>query len=73
MCIKIAIVDDHPILVKGLRSMLNHNPDMEIIDTYMDGEALLKGFENEQPDILLMDIQMQGMSWLLFCIKNIRT
>jgi DNA-binding NarL/FixJ family response regulator len=42
MRIKITIIDDHPLLIKGLQSMLSHYPDMEIIGTYQDGEGLLK-------------------------------
>lgn len=61
MIIKIAILDDHPLLIKGLQSMLGHYDDMDITATYADAEELLKGFKNDQPDILLLDIQMQGM------------
>ena len=60
MRIKITIIDDHPLLIKGLQSMLGHHPDMEIIGTYQDGDALLKGLKDEQPDVLLLDIQMHG-------------
>jgi DNA-binding NarL/FixJ family response regulator len=60
MRIKITIIDDHPLLIKGLQSMLGHHPDMEIIGTYQDGDALLKGLKGEQPDVLLLDIQMHG-------------
>lgn len=57
---RIAIVDDHPLLIKGLQSMLSHYPDLEILGAYLNGETLLKGLEEEQPDVLLLDIQMQG-------------
>lgn len=60
MRIKITIIDDHPLLIKGLQSMLSYHPDMEIIGTYQDGEGLLKGLKEEQPDVLLLDIQMHG-------------
>ncbi len=61
MIIKIGIIDDHPLLIKGLKSMLRHHRDMEIIGCYLDGASLLKGLEEEQPDVLLLDIQMQGI------------
>lgn len=60
MDIKIVIVDDHPLLIKGLQSMLSHHPDMKIVGAYLDGDALLKGLAEEQADVLLLDIQMQG-------------
>ena len=60
MSIKITIIDDHPLLIKGLQSMLSHHPDIEIIATYQDSTRLLKALQTDQPDVLLLDIQMQG-------------
>lgn len=60
MSIKIAIVDDHPLLIKGLQSMLQLNPDIEITGTYLNGKELLADIAKEQPDVLLLDIQMPG-------------
>ncbi len=62
MSIKIAIVDDHPLLIKGLQSMLQLNPDMEITGTYFNGKDLLQGIALVQPDVLLLDIQMPGQN-----------
>ena len=42
--------------------MLSHYDDMEVIGTYLNGEALLQGLKEEQPDVLLLDIQMQGQT-----------
>lgn len=61
MPINIAIVDDHPLLIKGLQSMLGHHTDMRIVGTYLDGKALLEGLQDISVDVLLLDIQMQGM------------
>lgn len=58
--IRIAIVDDHPLLIKGLRSMLQHCTDIEITGTYHNGRELFAGLREIQPDVLLLDIQMQG-------------
>ncbi len=60
MAIKIAIVDDHPVLLKGLRNILSYAPDIEIIGTYKDGKELLHALRVTQPDVLLLDIQMPG-------------
>jgi len=60
MKINIAIADDHPLVLNGLRHVLQHNGEMNVISTYMDGEDLLKGLEASVPDILLLDIQMPG-------------
>jgi len=58
--IRIAIVDDHPLLIKGLSAMLQHCADIEIAGTYHNGYELFAGLRERQPDVLLLDIQMQG-------------
>lgn len=60
MSIKLTIIDDHPLLIKGLQSMFNHHSDMEVIGVYQDGTGLLEGLKENQPDVLLLDIQMHG-------------
>ena len=60
MSIKVSIIDDHPLLIKGLQTMLGHYPDIKIISTFSNGTALLNGLKEEEPDVLLLDIQLQG-------------
>jgi len=56
----IAIIDDHPLLIKGLQSMLGHYPDITITGTFLNGATLMESLKEEQPDVLLLDIQMEG-------------
>jgi len=60
MKIKVAIADDHPLVINGLRHILGNCADMEITGTYNDGAELLAGMVQQQPDVLLLDIQMPG-------------
>lgn len=60
MTINIAIADDHPIVIKGLRNTLADYPYIALKGTYPNGTRLLEGLEKEQPDILLLDIQLPG-------------
>lgn len=60
--IRIAIVDDHPLLIKGLCTMLQLCADIEITGTYLSGRELLNGLKEVQPDVLLLDIQMRGQA-----------
>ncbi len=60
MQIRIAIADDHPIVIKGLLNVLSDYGDILVTGTYSDGTQLLKGLEKSLPDILLLDIQMPG-------------
>jgi DNA-binding NarL/FixJ family response regulator len=58
MHIKIAITDDHPMVVTGIRNMLYYQKHIEVANVYYTGQALLEGLRNEQPDVLLLDIQL---------------
>jgi len=58
MSIKIAIVDDHPLLIKGLQTMLQHAANIKVTGTYHSGKELFNGLKEHQPDVLLLDIQM---------------
>ena len=60
--IKIAIADDHPLVINGLHHILENNPDMEITGSYVNGSELLTGLSKLQPDVLLLDIHMPGQT-----------
>jgi DNA-binding NarL/FixJ family response regulator len=62
MKIKIAIADDHPLVINGLRHILGNSDDIEIVNSYADGKELLAGLEQQEPDVLLLDIQMPGQT-----------
>jgi DNA-binding NarL/FixJ family response regulator len=56
--IKIAIADDHPMIIDGLKTMLALYPHITIVGSYLTGTSLLKGLEEIVPDVLLLDIQL---------------
>jgi DNA-binding NarL/FixJ family response regulator len=58
MSIRIAIADDHQMVINGIKTMLADYSGISIIDTYLNGEELLAGFTNQYPDVLLLDIQL---------------
>ena len=60
--IKLAITDDQVIILKGLQKILADVPHISIVGVYNNGDDLLSGIEKEQPDVLLLDIQMPGKS-----------
>jgi len=60
--IKIAIADDHPLVINGLHHILGNCADMEVTGSYANGSELLKGIAKVQPDVLLLDIQMPGQT-----------
>jgi DNA-binding NarL/FixJ family response regulator len=62
--IKVLIVDDHPVVRKGLHSCLANRENLKVVGEAGDGaEAILK-VKELSPDIVLMDINMPGMDGL---------
>jgi len=60
--IKVLLVDDHALFREGLGMIISNQPDMEVIGEASDGlEATVKA-EELRPELILMDIQMPGMS-----------
>lgn len=56
--IKVAITDDHPIVIDGLCNALQSQQDIELRGTYRNGAELLKGIQKNQVDVLLLDLQL---------------
>lgn len=62
MKIRVAIADDHPLVVNGLHHILTNCTDMEVVGSYTNGRELLRGIGLSLPDVLLLDIQMPGQT-----------
>lgn len=58
MSIKVSIADDHPIVTNGLVKILQDFENIKVLDKYASGKALLEGLKLQQPDILLLDMQL---------------
>jgi NarL family two-component system response regulator LiaR len=70
-CIRLLVVDDHAIIRKGLRAVLELVPDMEIVGEAADGKQALKLSDDLHPDVVLMDLMMPEMDGIA-CIKAIK-
>ncbi len=62
MDIRIAIADDHSLVISGLHHILANCEDMVITGSYTNGKELLAGLATQVPDVLLLDIHMPGQS-----------
>jgi DNA-binding NarL/FixJ family response regulator len=69
--LKIILVDDHALVLEGLRGLLANEPDIEVIATATDGAGLLALLDHHQPDVVVMDLQMPTQDGLS-CLEEIR-
>ena len=60
--IKVVLVDDHRIVLDGLVSLLESDPDFIVLAALGSGEELLEFLKKDQPDILLTDYTLPGIS-----------
>ena len=56
--IRVLIVDDHPMVRLGLRSMLDGEPGIEIVGEAGNGAIALAGIETTQPNVVITDLRM---------------
>ena len=59
--IRVLVVDDHPVVLRGLTALLSSLPGMEVIGEAADGAAAVREAVVLAPDVVVMDIQMPGM------------
>ena len=59
--IKVLLVDDHPLILVGIRSMLEGKPGIQIAGTAADGRQALEKAIALRPDVMVMDVMMPGM------------
>lgn len=67
--IQVALVDDHPVLMEGLRSLLLNNMDVDIAGCFVNGEGILSYMESHNLDIVLLDIALPDINGIDLCQK----
>ncbi|MEP1588358.1 MAG: response regulator transcription factor [Tateyamaria sp.] len=62
--IRVLIVDDHPMVAQGIQSVLEDHDGIEVVGTLGNGRAVIEQLGTLNPDVILMDLNMPGMSGL---------
>lgn len=60
--IRVLIVDDHLLFSSGIKSLLQRHPEFEVVDVVADGLEGVKRAQSLQPDVVLLDLHMPGVS-----------
>jgi DNA-binding NarL/FixJ family response regulator len=71
MPITLAIVEDLDEVREGLKNFLALSPDFSVLDTYKTGEEAAADIPNLHPDIVIMDINLPGMSGIE-CVRIVK-
>jgi len=58
MTLRVAIADDHPLFLDGLRLLLDTTPDIDVVATAVDGHELLRLLETVEVDVAVVDLDM---------------
>ncbi len=68
---RLMLVDDHPLVRRGLAELISQEPHLEVCAQSPSAEEALLSIEQAQPDLVVIDIMLQGMSGLEL-IKRVR-
>ena len=64
MAIKVLVVDDHPVILQGLRGMLSGLDDIEVVGEAVTGADAIEKTRELGPDVLLMDVRLPELNGL---------
>ncbi|MBL7882773.1 MAG: response regulator transcription factor, partial [Bacteroidia bacterium] len=67
--IKLYILDDHQMLIDGLKALLKNEKDIELVGEHTNAQHAIKQISITQPDIILSDINMPEMNGIEFTKK----
>ncbi len=67
MITKLFIVDDHYMVIEGIKSLLQNEKDIEWLGHAMNADSCLSFLKNNQPDVILMDINLPDKSGIDLC------
>jgi two-component system response regulator DevR len=64
---RVMLVDDHEIVRFGLRSLIDSEPDMQVVGEAIDGASAIRQAEALRPDVIVMDIRMGPLDGVEAC------
>ena len=58
----ILLIDDHPMLRNGVKQLISLEPSLQVIGEAGDGKTGIQIAEEQDPDLILLDLNMPGMN-----------
>ena len=69
MTTKIAITDDHVLILDGIESMLSKTEEIQVVGKYQTAVQTLRHIQKDNPDVLLLDINLPDIDGIELCKK----
>lgn len=70
--IKLAITDDHKMVLKGIESMLENTSKIKVVGTYENANETIENIEKDNPDVLLLDINLPDINGIDLCKQLVK-
>jgi len=64
---KLAITDDHKMVLQGIKAMLKDTLQIKVVATYENAAETLKNIAKDKPDVLLLDINLPDINGIDLC------
>ncbi len=64
MSCRVLLVDDHPLMRRGINQLLSFEEEFEVVAEAGSGAEAIALAHDLQPDLILLDLNMKGMSGL---------
>ncbi len=68
---KIYLIDDHPIMVEGLRELINHQRDLRVVGASEDWHLALDQAKKLEPDLIMLDVTLKDANGIEV-LKNLK-
>jgi len=70
--IKVLIVDDHKMVIEGMKLLLQNQSEIEVVGTALNGFEGIEKMQEVNPDVVLLDINMPEMNGIETCKKMLK-